>query len=191
VTGGSRQVHAESRNGLCVLRISGELDTATASSFTERAGVALRAAPGPVLVDLSSLTFIDADGARALAALLTRTPAGRHAVVLFCPARTRRILDLLGLSPNCFSNDDRPAPASPSRALVEQVRRARNEVSQARLASSRMLATLADTCIRLASTRERTDLTREQGRRTVAGSRAAREQRTRSGQGVTAQDSCA
>ena len=172
--GESLRVHAELRNGLCLLCISGQLDTAAAGSLAERAGAALRAAPGPVLVDLSGLTFIDAHGARALAAL-TRTLTGRRACVPSCPSMIR-ILDLLGLPLNYLSGDDTPVPAAPASELVEQVRRARHDASQARLASTEALARLTVTCIRLASARERAELTREQGRRTLAGSRAVREQ---------------
>lgn len=178
MTGESLQVHAEPGNGLCLLCIGGELDAAAAGSLAERAGAALRAAPGPVLVDLSGLTFIDAHGARALAAL-TRTLTGRHASVPSCPAAIRRILDLLGLPLNYLSSDDKPAPAALASELVEQVRRARHDTSQARLTSTETLARLAITCIRLASTRERAELTREQGRHTMASCRAVREQLTR------------
>lgn len=101
MTGESLQVHAELRNGLCLLCISGELDTAAAGSLAARAGAALPVAPGPVLVDLSGLTFIDAHGARALAAL-TRTLSGRPAFVPACPAKIRRILDLLGCAGPLF-----------------------------------------------------------------------------------------
>lgn len=64
------QVQAERRNGLCVLWITGELDTVMAGVFAERTAAAVHAAPGPVLIDLSGLTFIDAGGARALAAVI-------------------------------------------------------------------------------------------------------------------------
>jgi anti-sigma B factor antagonist len=177
MTGESRQVHAEPGNGLCLLCISGQLDPAAAGSLAERAGAALRAAPGPVLVDLSGLTFIDAHGARALAAL-TRTLTGRPASVPFCPPVIRRILDLLDLPLNCLSAGDGPAQAAPASEPVEQARRARRDASQARLTSTEALARLTITRIRLASTRERAELTREQGRRTIASSRMVRDQLT-------------
>lgn len=179
------QVHVRRLNGLCLLRISGEFDMAAAASFAERADAAPRAAPGPVLVDLSGLTFIDAHGARALVAL-ARTLAGRQPSVSSCPARIRRTLDLLGLPLNRLFSHDGTAPASPASELVEPARRARRDVSEARLTSTQLLATLTDTRIRLASTRERAGLTREQGQRIVASSKAAREQLTRSRQVATA-----
>jgi anti-anti-sigma factor len=162
-----------------VLQIAGELDAIAADAFAERADAAVRPLPGPVLVDLSGLTFIDACGARVLDAVIRTLPGGRPASVRACPRRVRRVLDMLGLP-----LDSRPAGSPPVRrpgtpALVDEVRRARLHAGEAKLDASGTLAELADTRIRLASTIERAGLIREQGRQTLARSRAGREQALR------------
>jgi anti-anti-sigma factor len=182
VTADSVQVWAVRRNGACVLQIAGELDAVAADAFAERADAAVRALPWPVLVDLSGLTFIDARGARVLDAVIRTLPGGRPASVRACPRHVRRTLDMLGLP-----LDGRPARNPPVRrpgtpALVDEVRRARLHAGEAKLDASGTLAELADTRIRLAGTIERAGLVREQGRQTLARSRASREQALRSRQ---------
>ena len=184
---GYLRVQAESRNGQCVLRIAGDLDMITAGEFADRADQEVAATPGPVVVDLSGLTFIDARGARALATMIDALPAGRQAVVRSCPPHVRLVLDMLGLPPNYLSADylsarNRMAPQSATRDLVDRVQDARHYAGAAKLGASWVLSRLADTRIRLASTRERTGLLREQGQRTVASSRAVREYVIRSRQ---------
>jgi anti-anti-sigma regulatory factor len=163
-----------------VLQIAGELDALAADTFAEHADAAVRSLPWPVLVDLSGLTFIDARGARVLDAVIRTLPGGRPASVRACPRHVRRILDILGLP-----LDGGPAGRPPARrpgtpGLVDDVRRARLHAGEAKLDASGTLAELADTRIRLASTIERADLIREQGRQTLARSRASREQALRS-----------
>jgi anti-sigma B factor antagonist len=181
VTADSVQVRAVRRNGVCVLQVAGELEGMGADAFAERADAAVRSLPGPVLVDLTGMTFIDAGGARVLDAVMRTLPGGRAASVRACPPRVRRILDILGLP-----LDGRPpAGNSPVRrsgtpALVDEVRRARLHAAEAKLDASGTLAELADTRIRLAGTIERAGLVREQGRETLARSRAGRERAFRS-----------
>ena len=171
------QVWAARRNGACMLRVAGELDVATtANALIERATESVRAVPGPVLIDLSALTFIDAHGARALDALI-RTPLdGRTAVVRNCPLRIRRLLNVFRVPLDYSSAEDLPAGQTATTALADQVRRARLHARESRLDASGTMARLTDTLIRLASTRERTDLIREQAQRTLADSLAVREQ---------------
>jgi anti-anti-sigma factor len=182
VTAGGVQVQAVRRNGACVLLIAGELDAMAADTFAERVDAAVWSLPWPVLIDLAGLTFIDAYGARVLDAVMRTLPGGRPASVRACPCRVRRILDILGLP-----LDGRP-PESPSVrqpgqiALVDEVRRARRHAGEAKLDASGIMAALADTRIRLAGTIERAGLIREQGRETMARSRAGREQSLRSRQ---------
>jgi hypothetical protein len=107
-------------------------------------------------------------------------PGGRPASVRACPRHVRRILDILGLP-----LDGRPAACPPALrsgtpALVDEVRRARLHAGEAKLDASGTLAELADTRIRLAGTIERAGLVREQGRETLARSRAGRERAFRS-----------
>jgi anti-anti-sigma regulatory factor len=171
------QVWAMGRNGACVLRVAGELDVATtADALVGRAVASVQAVPGPVLIDLSALTFIDAHGARALAALV-RTPLdGRLASVRHCPLRIRRLLNVFRVPLDCPSAEDGPALPTATTALADRVRRARLDARESRLDASGTLARLTDTLIRLASTIERTDLIREHAQRTLADSRAVRQQ---------------
>ncbi len=153
------RVRAERRNGACLLRISGELDLITADALGARADAAVQDVPGPVLVDLSGLTFIDARAARALDAVMRTLPEGRPVSVRCCPRGIRRAFDLLGLSLN-YKQADVPG-------ILHDAR-------EARLEAGTRLARLTDTGIRLASTIERAGLIREQGRQALAASRAAR-----------------
>ena len=181
------KVWAVLRNGACVLRVAGELDVATpADDLVERAAASVRAVPGPVLVDLSALTFIDAHGARALDALI-RTPLdGRTAAVRHCPLRIRRMLNAYRVPLDYPPAEDGTARPTVTTALADQVRRARLHARESRLDAAGTLARLTDTLIRLASTIERTDLICEQARRTLADSRAIRQQLVQSRQGAGA-----
>lgn len=173
-------------NGACLLRIAGELDVATADALADRVATAVRAVPGPVLVDLSGLTFVDARGARALDALIRSPPDGRVAAVRSCPLCIRHMLDVFGLSLDSPLAEDEAAQPTATTALADRLRRTRRHAAESRLDASGTLARLTDTLIRLASTKERTDLMREQGRRTLASSRAARQQLIESRQVIPA-----
>jgi anti-sigma B factor antagonist len=174
------QVDAVRRNGACVLRISGELDSMTAEVLADRVDAAVQVLPGPVVVDLSGLTFIDARGARSLNAVLQTLPGGRSATVRSCSRRVRRILDLLRLPLDGPAADGSAGPGYGAPVLLTELHRARLHAAQARLNASRAIADLTDTCIRVASTIERAGLVREQGREALARSRASRDQVTRS-----------
>lgn len=181
------QVEAEARNGTCVLRVIGEIDAYVTDSFTAHADELLRAIPGPVVIDLSGLRFADAHGARALVRIIRNLPAGRLTAILSCPVQVRRVLDILGLPPLSYWVTREPgAPASETLDLVDRIRRAVFDATEARLATNGIRARLADTCIRIANTRERADLIREQGRLALANSKATRETLLRSRQGATA-----
>lgn len=166
-------------SGLCVLRISGELDLITAHEFAGRVAAAVQRIGGPVVADLSGLALIDARGGRMLVAALHALPGGRRAAVQNCPPQIRLVLDTLGLSLNhvaaeSLASSNEVSPWSATRDLVDRVQRARLTAGEARLGASWILARLAETGIRLASARERLDLIREQGKRTVASTRSAR-----------------
>ena len=184
---GYLRVQAESRNGQCVLRIAGDLDMITAGEFADRADQEVAATPGPVVVDLSGLTFIDARGARALAAMIDTLPAGRLTAVRSCAPHVRLVFDLLDLSLNYLpadylSAENWTAPRFGTRELTSRVQEALLNASVAKDSASGVMALLADTSTRLASTLEQTGLIREQGRRVLASARAAREQAIRSRQ---------
>jgi anti-anti-sigma factor len=174
------RVEADNRNGRCVLRVTGDLDMTTAAEFACRAEAAVTETTGPVVLDLSGLTFIDVRGARALAAVMCPVPAARRPVVRSCAPHVRLVLDMLDLPFSYLPADylpaySRTAPPSATRDLVKRVQQARLNAGDAKLSASRVLARLTDTSIRLASTRERTGLILEQGQQTLASTRAARE----------------
>jgi len=175
------EIRAAPANGACTLRIAGELDLTAGDALAARAAAAVRAVRGPVLVDLSGLTFIDAYGARALDALIRNPPDGRPIAVRCCPLPVRRALDMLRLSLD-YPAGGEDAQRAAMTELISRVRRARLLASQSRLEASGTLARLGLTRIRLASTRERTELICEQGRQVVASSRATRQQLIRSRQ---------
>ena len=166
-----------------MLRIAGDLDAGMADALTEHAKAAVQAIPGAVLVDLSGLGFIDVPGAHALAVVIQDLAATRTTAVRSCPPNVRRTLVLLGLPP------DHPSAGATAKsktfALVARLRLARLDADEVKDDARGMLARLTDTCIRVASTRERAGLAVEQGRRTVASSKAAREHLRQTRQGVT------
>jgi anti-anti-sigma regulatory factor len=179
------QVWAAPRNGACVLRVAGELDVATtADALLARASASVQAVPGPLLIDLSGLTFIDAHGARALAALIQTPLDGRAAAVRDCPLRIRRLLNVFRVPLDCLPAEEMPAQQTPTTVLADQVQQARLRARESRLDASGTLARLTDTLIRLASTIERSDLIREQARSTVADSRAFRQRLIQSRRGA-------
>lgn len=171
------QVRAASLNGVCVLRIAGELDTTLADALPGRVSAAVRALPRPVLVDLSGLTFIDLHGARVLYGLTRTLPGGRPAVVRRCPLRVRRVFNYLGMVFDCSPAESRAAPRPSTCALANKVRLARLDAAGSLLDASGVMSRLAGNRIRLANTRERSGLLREQAREILASSRAARELR--------------
>lgn len=182
------RVRTASLNGTCGLRIAGELDTMVADSLAGRARAAVDAVPGPVLVDLSGLKFIDAHGARALDELIRTLAGTRAAVVSRCPLRVRRVLDRLGLTLDSAAAEKTfPRPAPPT--VADWVRRARLDAARSRLDASGTLVRLIGTRLRVASTVERTGLLREQAQQALSSSRAARQHRggpgVRADQGVT------
>jgi anti-sigma B factor antagonist len=87
-------VTAEVVDGVCVVRVTGDVDFATAGRL--RDALLTSAAGGrPVVVDLSGVAFLDAAGLSALVAG-RRAAAGRLTVV-GATGIARRILDLTGL----------------------------------------------------------------------------------------------
>lgn len=73
------------------IRVSGELDLATAPAFVEQ----LAGRAGPLVFDLRDTTFIDSSGLRAL---LTVTRADGGSATVICPAGApRRILEMSGV----------------------------------------------------------------------------------------------
>lgn len=94
------EVSAEKVDGVCVVRVSGELDIST----HERLGEQLTKAAGgkePIVVDLSACDFIDSSGVRALllgvrAAGENSKGSGRLSIAGPGP-QIQRILEMTGL----------------------------------------------------------------------------------------------
>lgn len=94
--------HIETRDtrigGARGLAVSGELDTSTATPFTEAVERAVWGSVGAFVLDLSELRFIDSTGLHALLrarAYLSRED--RSLAVLLPRGQVRRVLDLAGM----------------------------------------------------------------------------------------------
>jgi anti-anti-sigma factor len=179
------RVRAERRGNLCVLKVWGDLEAFTAGQFAAEAGKALHETPGPVLVDLSGLDFIDAAGARALAAVARSVPRWRLAGVRGCQPRVRRVLDLAGLDLAGLTCEGETASgfrAFWADELMTRAHAARSGSQEAVLRAGGAMARLAVTYARLAASwqqRARQGQTcaergREQAVRLLALSEAAR-----------------
>jgi anti-sigma B factor antagonist len=82
---------------VCILRVSGELDIATAPAFAAQVALALEVPPARFVLDLAGLEFADCCGARALAAAARSVPPDCPVVVCSVNRRVRQVLDVLGL----------------------------------------------------------------------------------------------
>jgi anti-sigma B factor antagonist len=82
--------------GATVLRISGELDLATISILKDAVGAELDAGAGPVVLDLSDLTFCDSTGLGSFVAMHRHATEVGSAIALAAPRR--RVADLLQIS---------------------------------------------------------------------------------------------
>jgi anti-sigma B factor antagonist len=81
------------RKGVVVVRVTGDLDLATAPRFAH-AVVATPTAPH-VVIDLTACTFLDSSGVRALVqAVRETTEAGRRVDVVAASAAILRVLEI-------------------------------------------------------------------------------------------------
>jgi anti-sigma B factor antagonist len=105
------QVDQESRDGVLIIAVSGELDLDTAPEFEQR----LREAAGseyPVLINLTDCEFIDSTGV----ALIVRSwqqidstagNGGNGRLVLCCPSsQVKRMLEITGVEDSIALADD-------------------------------------------------------------------------------------
>jgi len=84
-------------DGRTVLQLCGEFDLASAPAFEAELARA-EAEPGPLVIDLSALEFIDSTGIGQLLAAHTRAECdGRELVFLSGPPSVEKILRLTGL----------------------------------------------------------------------------------------------
>jgi anti-sigma B factor antagonist len=88
--------HAQDHGGTTVLSVSGELDLATIAILKDAVGGQLGAAGGPVVLDLSDLTFCDSTGLGSFVALHRQASAIGTTLSLAAPRR--RVADLLQIS---------------------------------------------------------------------------------------------
>lgn len=80
-----------------VIRVSGDLDAQTSSSLNEVITAQLGDGATEIVLDLSTLAFVDSSGLRSM--VLARGPQGDGRVVLRSPsASVLRLLDITGLT---------------------------------------------------------------------------------------------
>jgi anti-sigma B factor antagonist len=79
--------------------ITGELDIATRPAFETYLGKILSAEPSLIIMDLSGLSFIDANGLGALVSLHSRARHRQISLLLTgVPARILRLIEVAGLN---------------------------------------------------------------------------------------------
>lgn len=105
---GHVRLSSEIRDSLCFVKVSGELTQVSERDFAARTDEALAVFRGPILFDLSGLTFLDRHGARALARTLAAVPP-RQAGLHGCSPAVRQVLTALGF-------DLTQAPGRPARS---------------------------------------------------------------------------
>jgi anti-anti-sigma factor len=145
------RVTVEHRGQVCELAVSGELDACVADKFADAAIEAIGAAPGPVLVDLAGLEFMDVSGARSLAAVV-RVITPRLAGLRSCRPPVRRVLELLGLDVSALSVDS--ARDFETRELIARSREISAYLASGVSNAGKVLDDLADSYARIASQRE-------------------------------------
>ena len=91
-------VEAEQRGGTRVVTVRGEVDVATAPTLGEALDAALDEGSGPVVVDLSGVTFIDSTGLGVLIAVRKRClDSGRELRVVVSDPRILKVFEITGL----------------------------------------------------------------------------------------------
>jgi anti-anti-sigma factor len=86
----------DAQTGVTVLHVSGELDLATISILKDAVGLELDAGTGPVVLDLSDLTFCDSTGLGSFVAMHRHATEVGSTIALAAPRR--RVADLLQIS---------------------------------------------------------------------------------------------
>ncbi|MGZ6639680.1 MAG: STAS domain-containing protein [Solirubrobacteraceae bacterium] len=82
---------------ICTLTLSGELDCFSATGFLMHAAHVVDERTERFVLDLGGLTFLDCDGARALAIAAILPPSACPVIVRSLSPAARRVLDLLNL----------------------------------------------------------------------------------------------
>jgi anti-anti-sigma factor len=87
------------RAGRCTVRVSGELDLATAPTFVQEVSALLAHPIDTMRLDLGTVSFLDSSGLRALDSIRRR--AEEHDVRLLLesvPAQAQRLLELTNMA---------------------------------------------------------------------------------------------
>jgi anti-sigma B factor antagonist len=92
-------VEAESRRGLCVVRVRGEVDISNAAEVSDAIDRAVTNDGITVVLDLSGTTYLDSSGIQLLIQLAERLADRRHQLRLVVPedSAVRALLDLTAL----------------------------------------------------------------------------------------------
>ncbi len=87
-------VEIDALDGVTIVRLVGEVDVSTADALTD----AVDNAPGPVVMDLSGVTFMDSSGVRALVEAQHHAVENERVFALYRPSpRVVRLLELIDL----------------------------------------------------------------------------------------------
>lgn len=99
------EVSVEDGPGVRVLRACGELDALTTRTLLD--GPARLTGVGPLVLDLSAVTFLDSAGVRLVDRLARECAqsGGRFRVVAPPGSRARRVLEVVGLAGALASDD--------------------------------------------------------------------------------------
>jgi anti-anti-sigma factor len=162
------KVRLERYGQLCLLAVSGEMDTISSAMFTDfTEGVSAAMGPRPerLVMDLSGLRFIDCRGARALAAAARPAPDGPTVVLRSVRPAVRRVFELMDLEVELLApNRDVPSldlgrpggtaamADSETGKLVRQLQAARSHAENAIADSRKQARNLAATEDRIAAT---------------------------------------
>jgi anti-anti-sigma factor len=110
------RIDVENRAGVWVLSLHGEHDLATQPSLREQLGH-VRAAGGPIVVDLSPTAFVDSTIIGALVECATSLQPSEPGVFAVTPpgSAARRLCDLVGLGDALPMHDDLAAAIDTAR----------------------------------------------------------------------------
>jgi anti-sigma B factor antagonist len=114
------QVDQESRDGVLIIAISGELDLDTAPEFEQRLGEAA-GSDAPILINLSDCEFIDSTGLSLLVQAERRLTEEQRGFAICCPkADVKRLLELTGIDEavGMFDTRDEAVAALQQRAAA-------------------------------------------------------------------------
>jgi anti-sigma B factor antagonist len=88
-------IRAESRNGVTIVTLGGELDLATASTLLENLFTLGQDGSSTIMLDLRELTFLDSSGLQAFIRARSDAEANGHRVLLIgAEARVRRLFEV-------------------------------------------------------------------------------------------------